>query len=127
MESIEVRQRLVEALLPDLVSPFPGSPLESETLLQTPSREWPGRWLPACYCDPRALALAPDARDRACLHAKCIVVDHSTALVSSANFAEDMPERNIEARVLVHSMFFADHLERHSERMVQSAAMQQAG
>ena len=38
MESIEVRQRLVEALLLDLVGPFPGSPLESETLPQTPSR-----------------------------------------------------------------------------------------
>ncbi len=38
MESIEVRQRLVEPLLLDLVGPFPGSPLESETLPQTPSR-----------------------------------------------------------------------------------------
>ncbi len=88
-------------------------------------KEWPGRRLPALYYDPRALAL--DARDRACLHAKCIVVDHSIALVSSANFTEAALERNIEAGVLVHSRLFADHLERHFEGMVQSGAMHPAG
>ncbi len=88
-------------------------------------KEWPGRRLPAIYYDPRSLALS--ARDRACLHAKCIVVDHSTTLVSSANFTEAALERNIEAGVLIESAAFADHLERHFEGLVQKGAMQPAG
>jgi phosphatidylserine/phosphatidylglycerophosphate/cardiolipin synthase-like enzyme len=84
-------------------------------------KEWPGRRLPALYYDPRSLALS--ARDRACLHAKCIVVDRSTTLVSSANFAEAALEQNIEAGVLIQSATFADHLERHFEGMVKRGAM----
>lgn len=38
MKSIEVRERLIDALLLDLVGPFPGSPHEAETIPQFPSR-----------------------------------------------------------------------------------------
>ncbi len=47
---------------------------------------WPGERLPEVYHDPRALAVG--GKTRACLHAKCIVVDEDRALVSSAHFTE---------------------------------------
>ncbi len=60
---------------------------------------WPGERLPEVYHDPRALAVG--GKTRACLHAKCIVVDEDRALVSSANFTEAAHERNIEAGLLI--------------------------
>lgn len=60
---------------------------------------WPGERLPEVYHDPRALEIGGAVR--ACLHAKCIVVDEERALISSANFTEAAQERNIEAGVLV--------------------------
>ena len=44
------------------------------------------------------------------LHAKCIVVDGSTALVTSANFTDRGQTRNIEAGVLVRDRGFAERL-----------------
>jgi phosphatidylserine/phosphatidylglycerophosphate/cardiolipin synthase-like enzyme len=44
---------------------------------------------------------------RAALHAKCVVIDRSTALVTSANFTEAAQERNIEAGALVSDVTFA--------------------
>ena len=60
---------------------------------------WPGKRMPEVYHDPRSLEIGGAAR--ACLHAKCIVVDEARALISSANFTEAAQERNIEAGVLV--------------------------
>lgn len=49
------------------------------------AQHWPAaQALPEVYFDPRPRAL--DAGERAVLHAKCVVVDERTALVSSANF-----------------------------------------
>jgi hypothetical protein len=44
---------------------------------------WPGQRLPEVFYDPRSLDMAPDPK--ACLHAKCIVVDEEQLLVTSAN------------------------------------------
>jgi phosphatidylserine/phosphatidylglycerophosphate/cardiolipin synthase-like enzyme len=64
--------------------------------------QWPkDRPVPAIYYDPRSLNLAPD--ERACLHAKCVVVDEEKVFVSSANFTEAAHLRNIEIGVLVES------------------------
>ena len=60
---------------------------------------WMGKRLPAVYYDPRALN--PGGDTRACLHAKCIVVDGERAFISSANFTEAAHVRNIEAGVLL--------------------------
>jgi phosphatidylserine/phosphatidylglycerophosphate/cardiolipin synthase-like enzyme len=38
---------------------------------------------------------------KACLHAKCVVVDQEKVLVTSANFTEAAHERNIEAGIFV--------------------------
>lgn len=69
------------------------------------AHQWPGSARPEVFYDPRALSSAPGPR--ACLHAKCIVIDDEHALVTSANFTEAALERNIEAGVLIHSPAFA--------------------
>jgi phosphatidylserine/phosphatidylglycerophosphate/cardiolipin synthase-like enzyme len=60
-------------------------------------RTWPGKRWPEVYYDPRALTVGGDTR--ACLHAKCIVVDEQHVFMSSANFTEAAHARNIEAGV----------------------------
>lgn len=60
---------------------------------------WPGERLPEVFHDPRSLAI--DGKTRACLHAKCIVIDEDRALITSANFTEAAHERNIEAGTVI--------------------------
>lgn len=60
---------------------------------------WPGRRLPEVYYDPRALDRTPGPR--ACLHAKCVIVDDRQLFVTSANFTDAAHNRNIEAGVLL--------------------------
>ncbi len=60
---------------------------------------WPGPRLPELYYDPRALHM--DRRQRAIMHAKCIVVDETTLFLSSANFTHAAQERNIEAGLVI--------------------------
>jgi len=77
----------------------PGSVLLREFAERFRDRVWPGRRLPLVFHDPRSLSL--ESRSRACLHAKCIVVDDERALISSANFTEAAHQRNIEAGLLI--------------------------
>ncbi|MEI6380673.1 MAG: DISARM system phospholipase D-like protein DrmC [Cyanobacteriota bacterium ELA615] len=60
---------------------------------------WPGNRLPQVFHDPRSLSIKQETR--ACLHAKCVVVDDEKLFVTSANFTEAAHERNIEAGVLI--------------------------
>ncbi len=60
---------------------------------------WPGERLPEVYYDPRSLVVGGPTR--ACLHAKCIVIDEQRALITSANFTEAAHERNLEAGVVI--------------------------
>ncbi len=69
---------------------------------------WPGERLPEVYFDPRSLAT--DGPTRACLHAKCVVVDRTRSLVTSANFTEAAQVRNIEAGVVINDPTFARRL-----------------
>ena len=65
-------------------------------------QQWPdGRQIPNLYFDPRSLD--PTQEKRACLHAKCVVVDCEKVFVSSANFTEAAQLRNIEVGVLIDS------------------------
>jgi phosphatidylserine/phosphatidylglycerophosphate/cardiolipin synthase-like enzyme len=59
---------------------------------------WPWTRKPAVFYDPRGPEKTPDLP--ACQHAKCILVDGSTAFITSANFTESAHERNIELGVL---------------------------
>jgi phosphatidylserine/phosphatidylglycerophosphate/cardiolipin synthase-like enzyme len=66
---------------------------------------WPWERLPEVYYDPRSLALKPG--DRACLHAKCVIVDDQEVFLTSANLTEAAQQRNIEAGLVVSSALLA--------------------
>jgi phosphatidylserine/phosphatidylglycerophosphate/cardiolipin synthase-like enzyme len=73
------------------------------------SKEWPrDRPFPQVYFDPRSVEL--DRKERASLHAKCIVVDQRTVFVSSANFTEAAQKRNLEIGLLIRSRTLAGQL-----------------
>jgi phosphatidylserine/phosphatidylglycerophosphate/cardiolipin synthase-like enzyme len=100
-------------------------PHNSETPTSTFLREfantfrqdiWPGKRLPEVFHDPRSLIMGMDAK--ACLHAKCIVVDQERLLVTSANFTEAAHERNIEAGVLLNDPVTAQALQMQFESLV---------
>lgn len=78
---------------------------------------WPSDRLPEVFYDPRSLskAIAP----RACLHAKCVVVDDEQLLVTSANFTEAAHQRNIEAGVLLTDKAAAKAMRSQFETLVE--------
>ena len=81
------------------------------------TREWPAnRSLPQVFFDPRSLDLEADKR--ACLHAKCVVVDGKAVFISSANFTEAAQERNIEVGLLVKSCRLAEQLVLHFDTLL---------
>jgi phosphatidylserine/phosphatidylglycerophosphate/cardiolipin synthase-like enzyme len=86
---------------------------------------WPGERLPTVYYDPRALA--PPGGPRACLHAKCVVIDATRAFVTSANFTEAAQMRNIEAGVLVDDPSFARHVNGQLDGLVAAGVVRVVG
>jgi phosphatidylserine/phosphatidylglycerophosphate/cardiolipin synthase-like enzyme len=80
------------------------------------TQQWPpDRPLPQVFYDPRSLDMAADKR--ACLHAKCIVVDGESVFISSANFTEAAQERNIEVGLLARSRSLAERLVLHFDTL----------
>lgn len=77
---------------------------------------WPGKRLPVVYYDPRSLD--PNAKRRAVLHAKCVVVDGAAALVTSANFTPHAQLKNIELGVKLESPELASRIEAQFEELV---------
>lgn len=73
--------------------------------------EWPGGRLPRLFYDPRSLET--DHRERASLHAKCVVVEREQAFVSSANFTEAAHTKNIEVGLHVRSCRTAARIAEH--------------
>ena len=69
------------------------------------THHWPWERLPEVYYDPRSLA--PYPRERACLHAKCVIVDAQEVFLTSANLTEAAQQRNIEAGLVVTSPLLA--------------------
>ena len=82
---------------------------------------WPGERLPAVYYDPRALS--DNYEQRACLHAKCVVIDDERALVTSANFTEAAHDRNIEAGVLLDDPRQASALRRRFDALIRRGVL----
>ena len=70
--------------------------------------------------------LEPVAGKRACLHAKCVVVDRRLALVTSANFTEAAQTRNIEVGALIRCDRFAAKVTEHFEALVSEGALTRA-
>lgn len=76
------------------------------------SHQWPkDRPLPEVFFDPRSLELETDRR--ACLHAKCVVIDNKEVFISSANFTEAAQQRNLEVGVQIRSREVADRIIRY--------------
>jgi len=67
--------------------------------------------LPVIYYDLRALSL--QMQERASLHAKCVVVDESQVLITSANFTTAAQRRNIEVGLRLEQKRLADQLVSH--------------
>lgn len=77
---------------------------------------WLGNRLPEVFHDPRSLSLSSGSK--ACLHAKCVVVDDEKLLVTSANFTEAAHQRNIEAGVLLSDSVAARAMRTQFESLV---------
>lgn len=85
------------------------------------ANEWPGPIPPDMYYDPRSLS--EEGGGRSSLHAKCVVIDRSISLVTSANFTEAAQLRNIEVGTLVHSTVFSEQLADHFDKLVEAAVL----
>jgi phosphatidylserine/phosphatidylglycerophosphate/cardiolipin synthase-like enzyme len=83
-------------------------------------RVWPGKRMPEVHFDPRGLVLGAQ---RACLHAKCVVMDESAAFITSANFTEAAHERNYEAGILVRDGRIASSLAEQFESLAASGKL----
>lgn len=79
------------------------------------TKHWPGVRQPEVFYDPRALAETWE--ERASLHAKCVIVDRRTAIVTSANFTEAAQRKNIEAGVLIRYEPFVTRLSAYFEAL----------
>jgi phosphatidylserine/phosphatidylglycerophosphate/cardiolipin synthase-like enzyme len=75
---------------------------------------------PAVFWDPRTARPGPPWQS---LHAKCIVVDESRALVTSANFTDRGQERNIEVGVLIDDRAFASELAAQWRALITAGAL----
>jgi phosphatidylserine/phosphatidylglycerophosphate/cardiolipin synthase-like enzyme len=73
-------------------------------------RDWPGDRRPRVFYDPRSLA---SEGAEGVLHAKAVVIDDQSALVTSANLTEAAFDRNIEVGVLSRDRALAASLARH--------------
>lgn len=77
---------------------------------------WPGPRLPEVFYDPRSLAVG--TASKACLHAKCVVVDDERVFITSANFTQAARDRNIEAGILLPDPLLARAMRSQFESLV---------
>jgi phosphatidylserine/phosphatidylglycerophosphate/cardiolipin synthase-like enzyme len=82
---------------------------------------WSGQRRPKIYYDPRGLTM--DAKMRAVLHAKCIVVDNKSALVTSANPTPAAYERNIEMGVIVRGGMIPKQIGSHFTSLIETGVL----
>jgi PLD-like domain len=102
-------------------SNVPESTLLREFAEQFRNEIWTGKRFPEVFHDPRSLSMEPGPK--ACLHAKCIIVDEELLLVTSANFTEAAHERNIEAGIIVVDRVAARALRSQFEMLVSRGAL----
>jgi phosphatidylserine/phosphatidylglycerophosphate/cardiolipin synthase-like enzyme len=84
-------------------------------------RHWPWPELPELYYDPRALS--ENTEQRASLHAKAVVVDRCSALVTSANFTGAAQRRNIELGMLIRHPSLAKRIADYFEGLCVSGTL----
>lgn len=85
-------------------------------------KEWPGKRMPDVFFDPRAL-LQVGTEGRAVMHAKCVVVDETLVLVTSANLTDAAQTRNVEAGLTMGSATLARALTHAFELLINSDAL----
>ncbi len=117
----ELRVRLFANVVRPQLDQTPDSQILREFVEDFRRTHWPGDRLPELYFDPRSLEQR--SGERACLHAKCLVVDDRRSFVSSANFTEAAQERNIEAGVLIDDSAFAIALRTQFDALVATGAL----
>jgi len=103
-----------------------GKQIEETTLLQDftslfKSNIWPGTRLPEVFYDPRSLS--PGFGDRACLHAKCIIIDDAKVFITSANFTEAAHKRNLEAGILLNNSNVARSMRNQFESLLKAGLL----
>lgn len=80
---------------------------------------WPfGEPRPAVHFDARTAEASGVS-----MHAKCVVIDHELALITSANFTSRGQTRNVEAGVAIEDRAFAASLERQWWNLVEAGVM----
>lgn len=109
----------------DIARRFGDTSLDSEIVrrfaMEFRQHHWPWPELPAVYYDPRGLATAAD--QRASLHAKCVVVDRRSALITSANFTEAAQYRNIELGLLIRHQPMAERIAEYFSGLIASGKL----
>lgn len=67
-----------------------------------------------------AASLDSDWKSRASMHAKLVIIDQSTVLLTSANLTRAAQTKNIEAGVIIHDHRTAIRLSNHFQSLVNS-------
>ena len=81
------------------------------------AQQWPAdRPRPEVFYYPASITL--DVDQRPAMHAKCVIVDAQSVLVSSANFTAAAQQRNVEVGLLVRSATHAVQLQAQIHRLV---------
>jgi phosphatidylserine/phosphatidylglycerophosphate/cardiolipin synthase-like enzyme len=84
-------------------------------------RHWPWTPQPEVYFDFRALEI--DAKVRASLHAKVVIIDRRLLFIGSANFTEAAQQRNIEIGVLCSVPYLAERVGSYFEGLRKSGQL----
>ena len=87
-------------------------------------KHWPWPSLPELYYDPRSLETAA-VTGHSSLHAKCVIIDHKTALVTSANFTDAAQYRNIEAGIQIKHVPMVGRIEGYFEGLIERGLLKQ--
>ncbi len=107
-ERMDNEQELQVSFCLDIRRPYQDTSLGSELVRRFvhdfKSKQWPGKRLPELYY--YHASLNTDQKTKASLHAKCVICDQTSVLVTSANFTEAAQKKNIEmGSIIRHSPF----------------------
>jgi phosphatidylserine/phosphatidylglycerophosphate/cardiolipin synthase-like enzyme len=106
-------------------SSLPADQLARQFATEFLRTEWPSAVPPEMFYDPRSLN--SEGAVRSSLHAKCVVIDRSMSLVTSANFTEAAQQRNIEVGCLIRCKRFASQLVGHFDKLLETGAIKKIG
>jgi phosphatidylserine/phosphatidylglycerophosphate/cardiolipin synthase-like enzyme len=82
--------------------------------------DWPGKWRPRVYFDPRSLE---EGGPSGVLHAKAVVIDDESVFVTSANLTEAALDKNIEMGLLVRDRALAASVSSHFQKLIDNSLL----